>query len=438
MDDYTLLKQLLDNRDADEFLRNASELDPSFWEAGDKLKILTDAITLDNRGLKDFVYRILLSLDDESKSYASGFLVKHLYDKNLELRNLVADLLMKFGTNANEYLLPLLEDIDVDVQKFASDILGFSGTDKEIPNLVNLLNAKDMNVFTSAIESIGRIYERHSEQIGLGDLMIDKLTNIYNHQNYDTQPVIIEAIAKIGGDRAVDFLIYIIKTEEDLFLKTNAIDGLSICGNSEEICVLLKEQLHTFMKELQPVVLKTIIAISFRVGCSIDFEESFRDIALVALEDSDPDIRTAGLLALGNTYTYQDLSLIAGEYHKSGDEIKLYILNNFVANNINLLSDFIVEFARLTSSADHCYGILEMISNIRNFIDDYDTETQSEVIKVFISNLGLQLEMHEYDVFENLRMINEFVFDNILEKMASEAEGSIAEQISDLQNYLRN
>lgn len=432
------IKDLLLQKDADGFISISREIPNDFWSLNENLILLIESANIEHLGLRDYIYRILLNLNEEDKYLAASHLTTFLYNKNFELRNLAADILTKLGVASNNALIPLLKDPDVDVKKFASDILGYTGTDSEIPEIVNLLNDEDLNVFTSAIESIGRIFERHSEKIGLADSMLELLFSIFNVNNYDTKPVIIEAIAKIGGEKAENFLIKLLDSEDDIFIKTTVIDSLAICGNSTSICMILRDELPNYSEILQPVILKTLVAIAFRIGCEIDFDENYRSIAILALQDDDSDIRTAGLLALGSNYLQSDIEYLAKEYLSSSDELKYYILNNLLNNNINLLDVFLKEFMELIDFGDHAFDLVEMLNLSQDIFSELDFDTQKVLIKTIIYNTQSKLESGQYEIFEILYSLSPEIFYLVKEELENDDNFGLTNELNDLQIYLNN
>lgn len=432
------LNFLLNNNEPDKFLELSSELPNDFWEDYDNMNLLVKSIHINHLGLRDYIFRVILNISDRNKSAAADLVVPFLYENDKEVRNLASDLLIKLGVYSNSSLLPILKDPDIDVRKFGSDILGLTGTDNEIPFLIDLLNDEDMNVFNSAIESIGSIFDRNKDKIGLADSMVDVLINIYYNGNPDTKPTIIEAISKIGGNQAVDFLVDLLAKEDDLFLKTTVIDSLAICGNSTELCMLLRNEIHNYIPELQPIILKTLVAIAYRTGCELDFGQDFRNIAYLALEDSDPDTRTAGLLSLGSHYQPEDIKLVANEYMLSSEELKYYIINNIITYNIDLYDMFMQHFFEKADANDNCFTLLEMFSLVQNFFEEIEESVQESMITTTINYLEHQLKFSEYQSFESLRLLNPELFDRILDLMIAEQKSELFNELTELKNYLLN
>lgn len=432
------VKYYLDNNNPDAFLECVGGLDSSYWENSDNLEALIKSIRFEHLGLRDYVYRVILNISDDLKPLAAELLTPFLLEKNKEVRNLAADLLMKLGEFSNAPLLQLLSVDDVDVKKFASDIIGYTGTDLEIPALVMLLSDDDLNVFNSAIESIGSIFDRNKDKIGITAKTTDILIGIYDVNNFDTKPTIIEALSKIGGPKALDFLVRILNEDDDLFTRTTVIDGLAICGDSPDLCDMLLGDIYNYLPELQPIVLKALVAIAFRTGYELNFDDNFRRISYMALADSDPDTRTAGLLSLGAKYKLEDLGVVCKEYFVSSEELRYYIINNIITNNIDLFDEFLKIFMSQSDSNDSYHSILEMLGLIQNFIAEVDEDTQYKMFIFTFNALEHQLLFGDNDIYETLRMMNPEIFDNLLDEMIIKQPSEISEKYSELKNNLQN
>lgn len=435
MSDSNTILNYLNEGNFEKFLHNSHELPHDYWNDFKNLRSLISAIRFKDLGMRDYIYRSVLNLEDKFKPIAANYIIDFLYHIEKELRNLASDLLIKLGEHSNQNLLQLLSEEDVDVKKFACDILGYTGTDEEIPDIVMLLNDKDMNVFNSAVESIGAIFERHKEKIGLADSMVNLLISIYNVNNLDTKPVIIESIAKIGGDIAVDFLVDLLDKEDDIFIKTAVIDGLAICGNSPFLCDRLLSELNNYPNEIQPVILKTIIAISFRIGHEVNISDEVRHIAWASMQDIEPDIRTAGLLALNGNYTKEDIPLVVDQYINNSDELRYYILTNlFNDNNIELFEFFLQNFLSKIESGDNNVSLFEMIGIIHNISEEIEYQNLSHLLKVFVVNLKDFIRFEQYEIFDNLYQVNHDSFRSIIAELSFSEENPA--EFTQLNNYL--
>ena len=175
-------------------------------------------------GVKDICARALANAPEEKLSEVAIVMSPLIAHNDIEIRNLASDILLNIGIPAVEPLLSFLEDSSFEVRQFAVDILGKIAHPSALPYIYDLLGDPEIVVKTSAIEAIGNMRELDS---------FYTLAALYDEANEDTKPVIIEAIGKIGGAEAQDFLINLLKVEEDIFIQTTCIDALALGGEDE-------------------------------------------------------------------------------------------------------------------------------------------------------------------------------------------------------------
>ncbi len=421
----------------DEFLLEASKLEINEWNNINNLKLLINNLEINNSGLRDFIYRIVQNISDLYKPLAANLIVNYLFKTDKEIRNLASDLLIKIGKFSNNSLLQLLTVDDVDVKKFASDILGFTGTDVEIFDLIELLKDGDMNVFTSAIESIGSIFERHKEKDGLSNSMLELFIKIYESDNQDTKPVIIEAISKIGNENACDFLMNLLNTESDIFTITIIIDTLAISANSAYLCEKLYNEIGTYPKAIQPIILKTLVAVALRVDYEIIDNPTIRSIAHISLKDNDPDIRTAGLLALGSYYYEDEIRFLVNEFIENSDDLKYYILSILFTNeNISLFENFINELSLYNASPEYSYSIIDILGYIHNLSNELESHILHQIFKTIICiNCGTNT-FEDLEVIDSLNTINSEILQEVIREIINDNIDKA--EINKLQDYLNN
>ncbi|MDX9790476.1 MAG: HEAT repeat domain-containing protein [Candidatus Kapaibacterium sp.] len=419
MSNNTILQYLIEG-EADTFLKKASELDSGTWKSEENIKLLINSICLDNLGIRDYVYRIVLTFDDEGKSLAALQLCQYLYAAELEVRNFAADLLIKLGTVSNPYLIKLLNDDNIDVKKFASDILGLTGTDSELPHLVILLNDDDLNVVSSAIEAIGNIFERYEKEIPLGDSMSEMLFNYYKFNKPDIKPILILTLSKISSSKSSDYLMKILEDEDDIFIRSTIIDGLALCGSSEEVYNYLLKELPNLQPELQVVALKALVAVSIRIGMDIIVDDSIKQAAYIALFDNDGDIQTAGIIALGDVFHIEDLEPIARVYSQGDEHIRQYILSVMIeSRNIHLMSEFLnILFPNLISGNNYPMA-LEFAGIVRELAGELHEDSKEQIIKICIVGFSGYVDNDEYETFEIFRTISPNLFDDVLSSLIS-------------------
>lgn len=359
-----------------ELRRQSAEMLISGGELGrESIIALAKGLTDSDLGVKDICGRALSSSVGENALIAAECIAPLITDNNIEIRNLAGDILLSLRENSIPALLPFLQDKDEDNRKFALDILGLIAGDEILGDVFPLLFDEDANVKCSAVDAIGNIR---------AEVALDELIRIYFIDD-DLKPNIIEAIAKIGGTQAQSFLSERLNNEDDLFLQTACIDALSICGEDFGICLELFSNLPDTPTELKTILLKTIYAIAFRIGETIEMPENLRYIAISALGDDDPDIRAAGLIALGNVYDMNDIEALINETLRNYSETQQHIVFNLMAYSApEVCSEF---FIRFLGSSTPDGSDIEFLGILGSVWESANISNRTAVINTIIDNL---------------------------------------------------
>jgi HEAT repeat protein len=387
MDKQKNIKDLMYHQDANQRRQAAEKL----YDAGnfdrDVLESFVHGVLDPDPGVKDVCSRALSKAQAEDAYKAAMFIAPFIAHKDIEIRNLTGDILNRIGEPALDPLLPFLEEDDAFIRQFAVDIIGNIGNEKAELPLSKLINDPDPNVRSSAIEAIGNL-RFHS--------MTDKLIEKFKTEE-DLNPILIESLGKIGGEKAEAFLSDIIRNEQDFFLKTAAIDAFALCGSSYDICLELIEQLDNTPDELQTILLKTIFAVAYRNEYEIELPVELRHIAQKALQDDDPDIRGAGLVALSLPYIEKDIPGLINEVMQYNADTQQMILYNLLVNSS---TETIRPFFNMFISSEIPDGtFLEFFSMMTPFWEDIPEENTDELM-----NLCFE------DFFEtSVRHLEEFV-----------------------------
>jgi HEAT repeat protein len=185
------------------------------------------------------------ALEKADKNRLIPLLMKALREDHAGVRNAAMECLMNLGKEAIDPLCQVLSDPDKDLRIFAVNTLGAIGDPKAYPYLIKALTDPEKNVCHAAID----------------------------------------ALAKVKDPRAVDPLIQIIQGE-DIWLKLPALSTLGELGDPRAIPYLLPLAQDFFFKQ---TVIEALGAIGDEVSIPIMIQN---------LEDSDPDVQKAALLAL--------------------------------------------------------------------------------------------------------------------------------------------
>jgi HEAT repeat protein len=173
-----------------------------------------------------------------------------LYDHDISVRNLAAEVLVKMSHIAANALLAETASPDHDVRKFAVDIMALIGDRQFVPALVSLLKDKNENVVCSAAEALGRIKDPASVKA-----LIECRKN---HPCSELQ--VIEALGNIGSNEALPIL-YEVLNSDNVVLAYAAVEAVGKISTPEALNKLLS-LLNVKNLPLRSTVLGAILKIA--------------------------------------------------------------------------------------------------------------------------------------------------------------------------------
>ena len=267
---------LLSHNDPDVRRQAAEELTTS--ENNEAVGALAAALWDESKGVRDAAVRALCQHDGGQVARAIVDLIR---DENIMTRNLIAELLLKWGKSSIPAVMSYTQDPSCHVRKFSLDIIGLIGTDEQLPDVLPLLDDPDQNVVLSAVEALGNI--------GSADA-ISHLIRTYDVQEFG-QTFIAEALGKIGGSDAGDFLLLNLKIElskrsPDPLLLFALIEALGACGSASAL-ETLRENIGNVQGRLRHILLQSIVQIADRVHLPMLVPAEFKRDFVDAFIESD-------------------------------------------------------------------------------------------------------------------------------------------------------
>lgn len=391
------------------------------------LQAMVDLLGDDDPWLKDYIARYLSELVEPKASIAAKVLSPLVLTTKLELRNLAGDLLIRLGKPSGAFMIEYLRSDDIDVRKFACDILGLVDTRELNIHILPLLDDADDNVVQSAIEALGNYQDETS---------IAKLIELYN-VNPEHKAIIIEALGKIGSLEAMNHLLHFLDIEQDEFLQSAIIDSLALNCEDIEIANSLFETIEKASPQIQIIILKTVSAIAFRLDVSLVLPDSLRPLSYKALFDNDPDLRAAGLLSLGYIYRSDDFPSLFNEIFNNNADTQSLILERLLLHNSpQIIREFFKAFchsSNLRSSISCDIDFISLMSYLWNEV----TETNKiEVISVIIDTL-FTCKQSDFDTtFELLIKLDTVRTNELLNKFYNRSSRAIQLLVEDVvRNY---
>ncbi len=403
----------------------------------DIIHILASGLVDEFRGVRDICSRGLSNIPSEYANYVAFMVVPLIAHNDIEIRNLAGDLLLNLKDKSIDALLPFLENASEDVRKYACDILGIVGLTNNLVNIYPLLNDNDVNVRNSGIEAIGNIIYRNETDLFTKSESLDKLIATFTIDS-ESQPNILDAIGKIGGVDAEDFLINYLHNSDDEFLKIACIDSLAIAGNSKELCIKLIEELPNNSPEIQVVILKTIYAILYRIDELIDLPEELRYVAHNALLDDDSDIRGAGLIALGVVYYPEDcVSLVNELYHNNAGTAQYIMYNLMAHSSVETVERLFAEFNDRVIEKNSIGIEIDLLGVLSMVWDSSEEENLEKAFEIIIESAINNANGSESEVIESLYNAKADIVKKVIIKIMSssneEHQNDIYEIVKELQ-----
>jgi HEAT repeat protein len=320
MSGQSFITTMLSADDADVRRRAAEDLLSSNRAEGtvidaDSTAAFVKGLTDPDKGVRDICALALTRGDESSIKQRAAAVVPLITHEDIEIRNLAGDILLKLGSSAATVLYPYLSDPKADNRKFACDIVALSNNKEAIPYVRALLTDSDENVRCAAIESLG--FLKASDMLG-------DIVGMYDDEA--VRPYVIAAIGHIGGKQAQEFLLGLV-SNDDAFIQIAAIDALAVSADDIGISHTLLSMLPSSHRDIQPVILRTVYSIAFRLQVSVELPDSLREVAHAALMDDEADTRIAGLLALGRVYEEEDVPVLLQEMRNKNADTQQHILS---------------------------------------------------------------------------------------------------------------
>ncbi len=356
-----------------------------------------ELIKSSDRGVKDAAARAISDLRGDDATFAAKLISAYILDSNIEVRNLAGDILIKMGAPAAEHLLEYLSHHDHDVRKFACDILGLLDTRQYADYIKPLLKDEDENAVQSAIEALGNYQDESS---------VELLIEIYD-STPDQKPNVIEALGKIGSQAAIDKLLHALTHETDEFLKTAVIDALSASCEDIDVARKLLSKIEEVSEATQLIVLKTVVAIAFRLGESIELPQHLRYLSYKALFDNDDDVRAAGLLALGDIYTPDDFPSIFNELFNNNPDTQSVVLEKLLMHNSpQIIKRFFKTLCAEVASKEALSCGIDFLSLLDYMWSDAPEDSKAATISALAENM-IEIQHSDYrEIFELLNKLD--------------------------------
>lgn len=368
-----LLATLTSSKEPDRRRSAALELADAKELQEGAIRALARGLSDEDKGVRDVCAYALGALPNQAVVLKAQYIAPLITHKNIEIRNLAGEVLVRLGAEAADVLLHFLTDPDPDTRKFACDVIILLGnsSDHILQNIAVLVDDPDSNVRSAAVDALGRLGATQ---------YLPLLLDLYDNDE-EMQPYIIQSLGFMGGEQAQAFLLQTL-TFPDEFLQVAAIDALALCGNDISIALRILEALPEATEEIQLIMLRTIFGLSYRLSSSVQLPDILRPVAHKALIDSDEEIRIAGLFALGSEIQQSDVSPLLEFVRHSEDTLKTHVLSlALTCSNPAVIEAF---FLRLIEQLDSdSLPIQELLLLLPSVWERAAPGTQANIVALF-------------------------------------------------------
>lgn len=238
---------------------NAEDSDDRRWavynlesfEPSETVDYLVQAVQDDNRAVREAASEVLETIPSD---LCVERLVPLLGSVRIEVRNIVASILVSFSDHAVNDLLPAFTHENEDVRKFAADILGLAGSPKAVQVLCKVAIEDEVeNVSISAVEALGKIGSKEA---------LPSLFQLFDKDN-SLKLESAEAIGLIGGPESAKFLEDRLEGSDDQLINFAIVDALGNIGNESSLSLL-----KTYLEQAPSIIEEHVCRAILKIGRS--------------------------------------------------------------------------------------------------------------------------------------------------------------------------
>lgn len=284
---------------------------------------------------------------------AGQYLVQCVSSKDIALRNLAGELLIKLGSVAIQSLIDFNCEKNSDDQKFIIDILGLVGSSKAADHIIGILGTtEDDNVILACIEALGNI--RYQDSLEILQLLYDRC-ELY-------KPFIVEAMGKIGSPKACSFLLEKFMKEDDL-TKYSILESLGFVGDVDTYFFLL-EQVPNIHGPLVCPLITSLFILKEKYNLDIPFDDKMKNLLMFTLQEGAPEHKKTAL-SLINVFHDKDILVESLKFLGDDDELDEIIRSKIYKNPEYLFE----EFQRIiANSNDKLRQVLNLFYSILSYL----------------------------------------------------------------------
>ncbi len=261
-----------------------------------------------------------VKLKSLTNDFIPYMLTRFIPSHDIALRNLAGDILLSKRSDSLQALIDFLPAGNDDDKKFAADLIGLIGDNSAAPSILELLkNTDNDNVILACIEAFGNMQT---------ETAVDEIIVAYD-KNEVFKPTSVEALGKIGSEKALRFIISRYEKEDPL-TQFSMIEALGLIG-SEETYFFCLDQLNKTTGPLTWPLLHSIYQLKQKFGFDIPYDEKIKNSILYTLKEGEAKYKLAAahiVSSLGDTDLLVETLNVLGIDPELDDEIKSKVFEN--------------------------------------------------------------------------------------------------------------
>jgi HEAT repeat protein len=272
----------------------------------DLVEALTALVEDQDKGVRNAVS---LSLSYNGNEKIPHILVKYISSKDISVRNLAGEILLKIGAAAVQSLVGYIDKGNDDDKKFVIDILGLIGDSSAYSKIAQVMKENENeNVILACVEALGNL--AHSDSV-------EDLIEIYN-QSELYKPMVVEAFGKIGCEEAREFIISRYRSE-DVITQFAMIESLGLIGNMETFFFLLNELNSTEGALVWPL-LESIYSLKEKFSFDVPYDERMKNLILLTIAEAEIKYKKAAAQLVSE---FNDSDVVAACLNIYGEDAEL-------------------------------------------------------------------------------------------------------------------
>jgi len=324
-------------------------------------------ISHEDKGVRNAATMLLLNHMPED---APAHLVHYVSSPDISIRNLAGEILAKLGDLSIDALIDYNHDRNDDDKKFIIDLLGIIANPRAVNHIIEILSTTDNdNVILACIEALGNIHYEDAVDILL----------LFYKRNELYKPTIVEALGKIGSQKALDFLISKFNSEDEL-TKYSILESLGYIGDVNTYFFLLEQILNVHGPLVWPLI-TSIFLLKEKYNLDIPFDDKMKSLLMYTLREGNAEHKK---IALSLINVFNDKDILLASLRFLGEDYELdEIIRSKAANNINFVFE---EMPRiLNEKPENIVHILNLLLSIVSYV--MSSEVQSQISLVIIRNV---------------------------------------------------